>query len=557
MQRVVRLRPWQKQALDRFHAHEYSDFLAVATPGAGKTTFALVAALGVLRSQAKRLIVVAPTAHLKMQWAQNASRFGLQLEPNWSASQGRLPGDMHGIVTTYQQVSTSAEELAALSADSFVILDEIHHAGDERAWGDSIRTAFSPSVRRLALSGTPFRSDTRSIPFVRYTLEEAVADFEYGYADALRDGGVVRPVYFPRINGYMEWVAPNGSLNAASFDDELDKTGAAHRLRTALSPEGDWLPAVISQAHERLMAIRTKVPNAGGLIIATDQEHARAIADFMRWRLKVTPTIALSDDPNASERISHFAAGTQPWIVAVRMVSEGVDIPRLIVGLFATTTTTELFFRQSVGRLVRWTKGIRRQKAYLFIPDDPRLRTYAYQIADSRRHSLRKRSEDNASPLEEAFEDEAEFDKQKSEPADEQLSLFTALSSVITDGPHPVASVFDDEYDEVGEEDEEGGALSLDEAELTLDLDELAAPILARSGGASSFGNGLSAYEQKEALRIKNADLARELVRYTGWTHAQVNGQLNRAIGITRIDEATAQQLERRAAEADRWLKRL
>jgi hypothetical protein len=33
MPRSVRLRPWQKAALERFHAHDGADFLAVATPG--------------------------------------------------------------------------------------------------------------------------------------------------------------------------------------------------------------------------------------------------------------------------------------------------------------------------------------------------------------------------------------------------------------------------------------------------------------------------------------------------------------------------------------------
>ncbi len=84
-----------------------------------------------------------------------------------------------------------------------------------------------------------------------------------------------------------------------------------------------------------------------------------------------------------------------PWIVAVRMVSEGVDIPRLRVGVFATNTTTELFFRQAAGRLVRWTRGMRHQKAFFFIPDDPRLRTFAAQIAEQRRHSLRRKDDDD------------------------------------------------------------------------------------------------------------------------------------------------------------------
>src|SRR5690606_23564853 len=269
MARKIRLRPWQKRALDRLEACDSPDFLAVATPGAGKTTFALCAAVQDLaENPGRRLVVVTPTSHLKVQWADAGARFGLHLEPRWSPSGGRLPADVHGIVTTYQQVASNPDALRPIAARSMVVLDEIHHAGDERAWGEAVRRAFEVAPRRLALSGTPFRSDTLAIPFVRYVGDEAVPDFEYGYADALADGRVVRPVYFPRINGFMEWIAPDGTAQSAAFDDPLDRARAAQRLRTALSLDGEWLPTVLVQADERLRALRRSHPEAGGLVIA-------------------------------------------------------------------------------------------------------------------------------------------------------------------------------------------------------------------------------------------------------------------------------------------------
>ena len=258
---------------------------------------------------------------------------------------------------------------------------------------------------------------------------EAQPDFTYGYADALRDGGVVRPVYFPRFDGLMEWSAPDGSILSANFHDELDRTGASHRLRAALSLEGDWLAAVIDQAHERLMSIRRTHPDAGGLAIAADQEHARDIARLIRNRYKVEAEVVVSDDPDASRKIAAFGAGTRPWLVAVRMVSEGVDIPRLRVGVYASTVVTELFFRQAVGRFVRWTKGLPSQKAYVYLPDDPRLRTHAFQIAEARRHVLTppKDRDDEFTP--DALEREA---MRELDLLPEQLSLFSVLSSVAT-----------------------------------------------------------------------------------------------------------------------------
>jgi superfamily II DNA or RNA helicase len=549
MSRTVRLRAWQKAALDTLARTERPDVLVVATPGAGKTTFALASARRELAAGARRLVVVAPTAHLKHQWASAAEGFGLHLEPSWSAADGRLPSDVHGLVTTYQQVATSAAALAPIAKDAAVVLDEVHHAGDDRAWGDAVRVAFDGARRRLCLSGTPFRSDTRAIPFVRYVGDEAVPDVEYGYAEALRDGGVVRPVYFPRTNGLMEWSAPDGSLYSATFDDALDVVRANQRLRTALSLDGEWLPAVLRSAHERLVAIRAEQSDAGGLVIAIDQDHARGIAGLLRARHGVPAVVVTSDDPTASARIAEFAAGALPWIVAVRMVSEGVDIPRLRVGVYATTTTTELFFRQAVGRLVRWQRAMRSQKAYLFIPDDPRLRAHAFQIGDQRRHSLRRPAEDAETPEATGLEG-AELDDQRhpDDVVSEQLSLFSALSAVVLgdavqETPGLAGAAFDDDGDPPE---------PLDDASLLVELPPpppvgglLIGPLDARQRR-----------EEKRRLRDANTDIARALVARTGMAHAKVNAELNRRAGVTRVSEATLEQLERRLRHGESWLRR-
>jgi superfamily II DNA or RNA helicase len=558
MRRSVRLRPWQKRALDRLAGSSAPDFLAVATPGAGKTTFALCAAVqDVAAEPGRRLVVVAPTSHLKVQWADAAAGFGLHLEPRWSPSGGRLPADVHGIVTTYQQVASNPDAVRPQAARSLVVLDEIHHTGDDRAWGDAVRRAFEPAPRRLALSGTPFRSDTRAIPFVRYVGDEAVPDFEYDYAHALADGRVVRPVYFPRINGFMEWIAPDGGAMAAAFDDPLDRARSAQRLRTALSLDGEWLPTVLLQANERLTALRRQQPDAGGLVVATDQEHAQGIADLLRFRCGVRAAVAVSDDPMSSTRIARFAGSADPWIVAVRMVSEGVDIPRLRVGVYATTTTTELFFRQAVGRFVRWTRGVPRQKAYLFIPDDLRLRTWATQIADARRHSLRRPERDgDGLPGDEAALDALVHVEDRAD----QLSMFAALSAVVTGSDE--SSVFDvdeaalDHLDRLDRLEDGGRA----DAGLELSLPALPdgpRPVAGGAGNGAGDGRAVNPRQERNRLREHNAKLVQDLVWATGMGHAQVNGTLNRSVGLRRVDEATVEQLRRRAAEAGRWLERL
>ncbi len=550
MNRSVRLRRWQKEALDRLDAHPGPDFLAVATPGAGKTTFALTAALRhVAANPSHRLVVVAPTSHLKLQWTHAAARFGLHLEPRWASSAGRLPNDMHGVVVTYQQVAANPGAFRQHAERCLVILDELHHAGDDRAWGDAIRVAFQPAPRRLAISGTPFRSDTHAIPFVEYHLDEARPDYEYGYDEALADRRVVRPVWFPRINGFMEWTAPDGSASAASFDDDLDRQHSAQRLRTALSLEGDWLPTVLDQANQRLMELRRSHPAAAGLVIAADQEHARGIARLLHQRHHVSAVIATSDDPAASTRIARFAEGTLPWIVAVRMVSEGVDIPRLRLGVFATTTTTELFFRQAVGRFVRHTGGAASdERAWLFIPDDPRLRTWANGIAEQRRHSLARppqADEDHPAQDAEALDEVAQ-------EAEEQLSLFAVLSSHVlhTDATGSVFDALPDLATDQGNDDDDGS--------IPIDLPAAPRPGAGRYGVAlpDDLG-GRPLAEVKRELRAANADLGLHLVRFTGMSHREVNGRLNRLAGVQRVTEATLEQLRKRADHAERWISSL
>ncbi|HET8617974.1 MAG TPA: hypothetical protein VFM27_03415, partial [Acidimicrobiales bacterium] len=268
-------------------------------------------------------------------------------------------------------------------------------------------------------------------------------------------------------------------------------------------------------------------------------------------------TVAVSDDPMSSTRIARFAASTDPWIVAVRMVSEGVDIPRLRVGVYATTTTTELFFRQAVGRFVRWTRGVPRQKAYLFIPDDLRLRTWATQIADARRHSLRKpeRNGDERPDGGEALDVLVHPDDRG-----DQLSMFAALSAVVTGSDE--SSVFDvdeaalDHLDRLDRLEDGGGG----DAALEMPLPALPGgprPGTAAPGGPGSYGAVVNPRQERSRLREHNAKLVQDLVWATGMGHAQVNGQLNRSVGLRRIDEATVEQLRRRATEAERWLAKL
>jgi hypothetical protein len=276
-----------------------------------------------------------------------------------------------------------------------------------------------------------------------------------------------------------------------------------------------------------------------------DQDHARDIARLIRYRYKVEAEVVVSDDPDASKKIAAFASSTRPWLVAVRMVSEGVDIPRLRVGVYASTVVTELFFRQAVGRFVRWTKGMASQKAYVFLPDDPRLRTHAFQIAEARRHVLKPPSERDDEFTPEQLEAEA---KRELDLMPEQLSLFSVIGSVATGmSVHAFTeaglTLFDDEPDIPEPE-------ATEVEELAIELPEVPTDAGYMLSGAKSIA------ERKEELRLANMELAKKLVDQTGWGHAKVQAELNRLSGIASVGSATNDQLERRLRYGESWLRR-
>lgn len=426
---VKNLRAWQAAALSEYRRREPKDFLTVATPGAGKTSFALTLAADLLeRRVVDRLVVVAPTEHLKTQWASAANRVGIALDPNYTIKQGALAPEFDGFALTYAGVATNPIGLRVRveQARTLVILDEVHHAGDALSWGDAVREAFEPAQRRLALTGTPFRSDANPIPFVRYEPDgsggaRSAADYSYGYAEALGDG-IVRPVLFLAYSGDMQWRTRAGDEITARLGTPLTKDLEMQALRTALDPNGAWIPQVLRAADTRLSEVRHHVADAGGLVIASDQDKARAYARLLEHISGEKPTVVLSDEAGSSKRIEEFAASTDRWMVAVRMVSEGVDVPRLSVGVYATNTMTPLFFAQAVGRFVRArSKG---ETASVFVPSVRVLLHHAAAMEEQRDHVLKAPRDADEQELLAAAE------QLRSTPdVDPEAGEFTALAS--------------------------------------------------------------------------------------------------------------------------------
>jgi len=400
----VRLRRWQREALDQYIEANPKDFLASATPGAGKTTFALTLAQRLMAAKiVDQVVVVAPTDHLRTQWAVAAENAGIMLDPTLKNANATVPAFAQGYVTTYAQVAGNplVHRRRVELKRSLVILDEVHHAGDGLSWGEAVLEAFSPATRRLCLTGTPFRTrPEEQIPFVRYEIENeeliCLPDYLYSYSDALADR-VVRPVVFAAYSGVSRWRDSAGQVLAASLSEAGSKKTEDAAWRTALNPRGKWIPHVIAAADARLTDLRDSgMPDAGALMLATDQESAKAYAKLIKQVTGHTAVVAVSEDPQSSKKIARFAKGTSRWIVAVRQVSEGVDIARLACLLYATSYRTSLFFAQAIGRVVR-ARGPH-ESATVFLPAVRPLLEHAAAMESERARGtkLRKAKEDES-----------------------------------------------------------------------------------------------------------------------------------------------------------------
>lgn len=560
------LRAWQAAALEQYMAASPQDFLAVATPGAGKTTFALRIATELMgRGIVEKVTVVCPTEHLKVQWADAAGRVGIHIDPAFSNSQGRAGSHFDGVAVTYAQVAANPMVHCSRTRTyrTLVILDEIHHAGDALSWGDGVREAFEDATRRLALTGTPFRSDTSPIPFVRYMEDEegvrrSRADYTYGYGDALRDG-VVRPVLFMSYSGQMAWKTSSGDQYTARLGEPLTKDLMKQAWRTALDPSGEWITQVLQAADQRLEEIRRQVPDAGGLVIAADQKHARAYARHLRAITGKSATVVLSDDANASEHIDAFRESTDKWMVAVRMVSEGVDVPRLAVGVYATNTSTSLFFAQAVGRFVRARK--RGETATVFIPSVVPLLDLAGQMEVERDHALDRPK--NTEIGEWNPEDALVAAANKEEKASSDLlGTFEALGAdaefdaVLFDGAAwgsgaEVGSVEEQEYLGIP------GLLEPDQVTTLLRArqeEQFAKQKKAQAAAQLREENaGIADHRVRAARRKELSKLVASWARRSGESHATIHATLRRRCGGPEVAQATTQQIDARIALLREW----
>ena len=563
------LRGWQKDAYHEYFRLPRRDFLLVATPGAGKTAYALTVAAELLaRREVAFLTIVTPTEHLKHQWAEAAARFGIAIDSAYRNAQGRAGAGFAGVAVTYAQVAAhpALHRQRTENRRTLVVFDEIHHAGDALSWGDAVTDAFDPARRRLALTGTPFRSDANPIPFVSYLDEpgggrRSASDYVYGYGPALEDG-VVRPVIFLAYSGEMRWRTRSGDEITATLGTPMTKDQIAQAWRTALDPAGEWISRVLEAADKRLTEVRRGMPDAGGLVIAGDHDDARAYAALLRGLTGQRPVLVLSDDKAASRKISAFATSGDRWMVAVRMVSEGVDIPRLAVGVYATSVSTALFFAQGVGRFVRARR--RGETASVFLPSVPVLLSYAAELEAERDHVLRAPGSDGAEEdllLAEAQRERDTPDAAFGEPAFQALNASAHFDRVLYDGGEfgtATAAGSPEEEDFLGLP----GLLDPDQVRTLLrkrqDAQRAARTPLLTASATSQTPEAPPAApavsrQALTALRKELNGLVGAWSHRTGQPHGVIHADLRRTCGGPPLPQATADQIRARIDAIRRW----
>jgi superfamily II DNA or RNA helicase len=551
--RLPRLRAWQRTALDHYtDGPARRDFLVTATPGSGKTTFALALARLLIEERiVDRVIVVCPTDHLRTQWADAADAAGLPLDASLTNAVGPVRPDLRGYVTTYAQVAAKPALHAARTTAkrSLVILDEVHHAGDGLSWGEAIATAFERATRRLCLTGTPFRTrpDER-IPFVRYETDgeggwRSAADFSYGYRDALRDG-VVRPVVFAAYTGTSRWRNSAGEVIAASLSETNTRRTEATAWRTALNPKGRWVPHVIAAMDERITHLRAAgMPDAAGLVLASDQDDARAYAAIVEHVTGEQPVVILSDDPKASDKIAAFTHGTQRIAVCVRMVSEGVDVPRAACLAWMTSYRTPLFFAQGVGRVVRARST--GESATVFLPAVRPLLALAAELEDERNHVIPPPSAQDDSLLDVERVDVERSDAEQNELVDADASFAHVLHSGRAVLAEPLTLTEEDE-DYLGLP----GILSPEQTAAVLARRDSAARRRAEDAKPQQVSTEAAAWRAGAELRREVNRLVGLLAARTGSPHGQIHAQLRRAVPGPASAAAGADVLERRRDHA-------
>lgn len=383
----MKLRGWQTEcinsAISRFtHSTVSSNFkkhfLALATPGAGKTIMAATLARKMYELGLIDLVLCfSPSSIVSSDFSDELTA---QFHTEFNGKIGSL-----GDAFTYQKLGTLDNDTWKLfdRFRVFVIFDEIHHCAgsstqDANAWGapiiEIIREKASYSI---ALTGTPWRSDSLPIALSSYCEDNLIqCDYVYGLKQAIADDVCRVPQVIAVDNDKIVVTRTKKKKIYKSFNTLLSAKATSY---THIVLNETVNNQVLSRAIRKLNELRKINSNAGGLVVASSIEHAEAIKLLMIKNYGKSAVVVTTNEIRPSDKIKDFRNSSDEWLISVGMVSEGTNIPRLQVCCNLTNVTTEMYFRQIFGRVLRKTNAPN-QEAYMFMPAEPKLVSYARRM---------------------------------------------------------------------------------------------------------------------------------------------------------------------------------
>lgn len=404
-----KLRPWQERAkkavAKEWEVDKDSKVLVAACPGAGKTYFAAALASDKLRENSVDVaLVVSPSTNIKEQWAEQLNGIGVQAHhrvnnetlKDRDAFNLSMIEDNKAICVTYQQLSRDSElfEKFAMKHRTMLIADEVHHADDSAEFGRALEAVAEVAEYKLALSGTPFNSTGGSLAMCPVTEEidengrriKVVAPIAaYSYGDAVHEQ-TCRTVEFVKVfgKGVVERRDIVSNVRNTHVID-LARARKTDRIGYLLDPDGEFIDVLLEEGVQALLQIKEHDKRAAMLVVAKDKDHGARLAKKLAHLAQVhklePPLEVYNDSPKVHDRIRMLDKDHTDIVVTVRMISEGVDVKRLRVGVYATNYLTKMFFIQFVGRFIRWDDRLGgEQFGKVIIPAHPLLLEYAREI---------------------------------------------------------------------------------------------------------------------------------------------------------------------------------
>ncbi|MBF4443141.1 DEAD/DEAH box helicase, partial [Vibrio anguillarum] len=287
---------------------------------------------------------------------------------------------------TYQSIQFLNDEFWRILTKYrvFVVFDEIHHcSGSEmegaNAWGQQILSKVQGlATYTLALSGTPWRSDSLAIVMAEYSDPDGqlLVDYQYSLKQAIEDR-VCRSPKIVLVDN--EHLTITGSKEVQSFSSILELLKQTKTSYQSIIHNDEAMEYLLGLGCNKLASIRLESPNAGGLVVAASVQHAKKIQKILVTQFHQSAAIVTYRHDEPLSEINAYRHGNTEWIVSVGMISEGTDIPRLQVCCHISSVKTELYFRQVLGRILR-VNDEPNQEAWLFTFAEQSLIEYSERI---------------------------------------------------------------------------------------------------------------------------------------------------------------------------------